>query len=1187
MTTVGTREAGAEPIPGYRLLAPLGSGGFGEVWKCEAPGGLLKAIKFIRGGTDVWDADNILAVQELQALHRVREVRHPFILSIERVEEVAGELIIVTELADCSLLDRLRECQQRGLRGIPRDELLAYLRDAAEALDFMNFQHDLQHLDIKPGNLLLVGNRVKVADFGLVKELEGRRAGGLSAGLAGGLTPMYAAPETFQGIISRHSDQYSLAIVYQELLTGRRPFEARTPREYALKHTREDPDVSPLDPAERAVIARALAKNPRERFPSCLALIRALVEAGLPGELVQAGQPIGPSGRTPVVQEQPRSPRAGLPETLEDVFLPRAVQQAVPAAAVESAVPSVTVAQPASGCLRPALIIGLGELGGRVLRQIRCRFLDRFHSLQPLRMVALLHIDTDENSLRQSTAGPPEQALALTETYHMPLQPVGYYRRSRALLDELLEWLPLDKLYALPRSLQTNGMRALGRLAFVDNYLRLAARLKRELQAITHADALFETVRQTGLALKAETPQVVIVCGAGGGCSGMLLDLAYLVRRLLKEQGFPQDDIVAFLVCAATVDPVVSPRELANMYATLTEVHHFSDPHTSFLATYGPGGPVCQDGGRPFQAVYLTGLPQPSKRGVERAIAQTATYIYQDLTTPLGQRLTGIRARDLLDNRGVFRSFGGQAVWFPRGLLLRLAARQIGARLLQHWLEKPLSEEDQAALHQQVAALCSTPDWQPDALGRAIEEASAHDEDSPAQALNDFLMSLEKQLDSTVARDDPLGWCRQVLEKVRDWAGSSEPAGSESWEWRRSRLHRHLAAAAQTVAATVAPRLLEPAISHTDRPNARLPAAEKVLTALTQWLQEQRQHVQTLLDQMSAQAHHYRRQMELALDGCLGAAPPLMGMFGISPARKPLRVFLDRVAAYCRHRVSEETLRAIQHCLSLLEQRVAETRRELHLSAERLCYLADQLVASIALAQESFAEGQTAEGTESLRLSYTSLVSETAQHLASRVVLPAGPSDLEQAVAAFTQGLPENLCTPLDEYVQRELLAPVGGLARLLGQRSDLAAYLGEPLVDHVAHFLEQYLPSLDVCAAELSATRQLELDLPTHLATLHREARPNWLVSGAEDSATFLVLHDSEAGHELEQAARTALGRVQVIRTPYSCDLYLCRDAVIPAAALQLLLATCREAYRATVVQPGTSPHARCDIVDWLPLEP
>lgn len=279
-------SVGDEPLPGYRLVAPLGQGGFGEVWKCLAPGGLQKAIKFVLAEAGEAEEDTSL-YQEYEAFQRVKGIRHPFLLTLERVELIRDELIMVMELADESLHQQLAGRQAVGYAGLDRRRLLAYMVDIAEALDVLSGEHGLQHLDVKPANLLLLGGHVKVGDYGLVARY---RSGGDGAEpkLGRGLTPKYVAPEILSERVDGRSDQYSLALVYAELLTGRFPYSGKTSQQLLLQHTSAEPDLSALPESDREAVAVALSKSPADRFPTCLGFVKALLSDG-PGSTGTVG----------------------------------------------------------------------------------------------------------------------------------------------------------------------------------------------------------------------------------------------------------------------------------------------------------------------------------------------------------------------------------------------------------------------------------------------------------------------------------------------------------------------------------------------------------------------------------------------------------------------------------------------------------------------------------------------------------------------------------------------------------------------------------------------------------------------------------------------------------------------------------------------------------------------------------
>jgi serine/threonine-protein kinase len=262
-------QPGSRPVPDstdYVLIRRIGAGAFGEVWHAHGPGGLDVALKFI----PIRNAQ-ILAT-ELRSLQLMTSIRHPNLVSLFGAwADDEGWLILAMEKCDGTLQDRLTEARSQKQPGIPPQELLSYMADAAKGLDALNATG--QHRDIKPANLLLLGSGVKVADFGLAKALEATVASNSGSG-----TIAYMAPECFKGKLAQQSDQYSLAVTYFELRTGNLPFKGDQ-AQMMYAHLEQKPDLSSLPAAERGVLERALSKEPSKRWEDCKTFVGELSKA--------------------------------------------------------------------------------------------------------------------------------------------------------------------------------------------------------------------------------------------------------------------------------------------------------------------------------------------------------------------------------------------------------------------------------------------------------------------------------------------------------------------------------------------------------------------------------------------------------------------------------------------------------------------------------------------------------------------------------------------------------------------------------------------------------------------------------------------------------------------------------------------------------------------------------------------
>jgi len=874
----------------------------------------------------------------------------------------------------------------------------------------------------------------------------------------------------------------------------------------------------------------------------------------------------------------------------------------------------VTMALPQTGTLRPTLIIGLGGFGRRALVELRCRLIDRFGDLDKVPVFRFLYLDTDQDAVRSSVRGTAEMALSPSEVYHLPLQPVSHYRRRQ--LDQLNDWLPREKLYALPRSLKTQGSRALGRLAFTDNYLRLQARLKREIQAALNPEAMYQAVAQTGLALRDNVPRVYVLASAAGGASGCLADLGYCLRRMLHQMRQPEAPIVSMLFLGAPDDPATPKQELANVYATLTEVNHFAEPGIPFSAQYGTDGPRLVEEGPAYTTSYLLPLQHRTAEARREAMAHLGSYLFHEITTPLGIRLD--RHREInLPGATLFRAMGTYGVWFPRGLLLRMAARTALQRVIETWqAEGPVVST--AELEASHARIVSDPELAPDALiGRIIELAAADLEGPPAEALTRFLSSLEEHSRNVMALDDPGTWARQAVQRTGEWLGSGLQSTSQLLaqrgegsyhpiQQRKSRLTRALESAAATLAEEWDQTFTNSAVQLMEHPGERLAIAEEALARLVKFCEDGSLAMRARVEQLHQKTRRAHEHLDTAVQNCVTGAAGFTWFGG--KTRRLLRVFMDHLAAFSRQCLAEDLAAAVWQFFVVLRGRLTDRLRDVTLCRQRLRHARDILDVN----HQPDEDNPT--GTPDASMPTPILSTESFWELVrelptARVVLPEGVHDLEHAASTFLHTLVGEQWSTLDQTLQDEVLSHRGGLYQSCVTPQDLTKHLIIPLLNQAITYLGSQLPITDVAEVELGLDPtvvgpilerilsyhdaavpavQLPVSEPNRPTTGQRNWRPADASTTPKEGPSFLLIPASASGKEFGHQAEQVLPRVHLVMVPGQADLMFCREQMaLTFEDIERLLQTCRHAYDQAVTVPNLSPHARFDIIDWSPLEP
>jgi tRNA A-37 threonylcarbamoyl transferase component Bud32 len=257
----------------YRLDSKIAEGGMASVWRgFDEDLHRAVAVKVMR---DVIQKDAVFAERFVREARTIASFDHPNILSVYDFGSSPDVYLVLPLIEGGSLKDRLGAPIRLPL-------VVDWLRQVAAALDYAHARGVL-HRDIKPANIMV--NReghLLLADFGIARstELTGLTQAGDLLG-----TPNYMSPEQAIGrILDGRSDQYSLAVMGYEMLTGSVPFHADTPLLVLNKHVRDMPEppsrrIPGIPPEVDAVFARVLAKDPLDRYPSCSEFVEDLARA--------------------------------------------------------------------------------------------------------------------------------------------------------------------------------------------------------------------------------------------------------------------------------------------------------------------------------------------------------------------------------------------------------------------------------------------------------------------------------------------------------------------------------------------------------------------------------------------------------------------------------------------------------------------------------------------------------------------------------------------------------------------------------------------------------------------------------------------------------------------------------------------------------------------------------------------
>lgn len=668
--------------------------------------------------------------------------------------------------------------------------------------------------------------------------------------------------------------------------------------------------------------------------------------------------------------------------------------------------------------LRPTVFISLGGLAGQVLQSLRRRLARRFGDEANVAMFQMLALDTDRDALQAVQSKAADGYLTADETLHLPLRKSADYRSSS---DEILCWLSRRWLYNIPRSLRTEGLRPLGRLAFVDHRQAIGERIGAAMEEIAaHA------------AESPWGPRVYVITSIDGGTGGgMLLDVAYAVRQHQERLELPANGLCGLMLHATFAGSPGNDLRNANAYATLTELNHFMQGGATYRAgpmEVLPAGDVSEP---PFAHAYFVGLGDDvSADELTCEIERVADYLYLASACSLGSAIDQARSRinkhlgTSHDQRPSshevgyagavqLRSFALHAIRFNKRAITLREADRLCERVLERWLgdrdeRHPTDCGDQP------------PDFQLDDILARLQAIADKVLGGSADANFRALVAAGPNGPSIVRDDDPAGPFGDDLRQIHSVLGM--PGQFESGGYLTP-LESQLRDAAKKLGTAMGRWGVESVSAIVEQPKARLAAAATAVNLCQGRLRDSRRSAEeayrdTYQDAISLLSKLQRGELPREKKGWLGRFTGAAG----NPE--------DCLLEYCRLRLRSMIFKSAM----LLLQDIAS---ELTAFAERLAALR-QSIERLADALATASAGARAIQSEPSAWSESQLTGKLGRL--------AEPTFVDE----------------FDETLQQECLKPRGGLVAMADGSSDQWDSLKITLAKSARERVSAFLAGID-----------------------------------------------------------------------------------------------------------------------------